>query len=703
MRYRYDCCPARLRGRSGWRSKSAATALAALTALMLFAAPLRCGGAPVDAARDAEAAGGEWSSYGRTYTEDHFSPLSQINRQDVGRLGLAWYRDLDTSDRTDSQPIEADGFVYIATGLSIVQALDAATGRPVWIYDPAVGLVAGRKLRASWGIRGLALADGRIFVGTQDGRLIALDAKTGKADWSVMTLKRSDETTITGAPRVFNGTVCIGFAGGDRGGTRGALNCFDAQSGRKRWRFFTVPGDPARGFRSRAMRMAAATWSGEWWRYGGGGAVWNAITYDADLNRVYIGTGNGDPWNPAIRNPRGLDNLFLSSIVALDAKTGRYIWHYQENPNDAWDFDATEDIELATLPIAGHSRRVLLQASKNGFLYVIDRDTGRIISAGKLGRVTWAKRIDLITGRPVENRGIRYYSNPVEIWPGYFGLHNWPPMSFSPNDRLLFIPVIRMSSYYSAQGVNPRKWTPERNSWTTGLAGDEGRLPIREFGSGLLAWNPVTQKKVWKVTTAGLWAGGTMATAGELVFQGQLDGSFDAYDSRTGRKLWTYHAGAAVTGAPISFSYHGIQYVTVLAGPPSGQASNQPGAERFGWTYRATPRRVLTFAIGGVAVLPRSPSVQRHIQRRSRASVDLGMARRGGRLYASNCSHCHGPDVVSGGAAPDLRASPVPEHREAFRRVVQEGLLIREGMPQFRELTNADLDQIRMFIQSREP
>jgi len=651
--------------------------------------------------------GRNWASYGRTYSEDHYSPLEQINRASVSRLSLAWYHDLDTGQRTDSQPLAADGVVYLATGLSIVRALDARTGRLLWRYDPEVGKVSGDKLRASWGIRGLALWGRRVYVGTQDGRLIALDSKSGKLVWTVATLAKDDEATITGAPRVFNGKVLIGFAGSDRRGIRGAVNCYDAATGKNLWRFFTVPGDPSKGFESQAMRMAADTWTGEWWKNGGGGAVWNAMTYDAELNRVYIGTGNGDVWNPAIRNPGNRDNLFLASVVALDADTGRYIWHYQENPNDAWDYDSTMDMELATLPIDGRPRKVLLHAPKNGFLYVLDRDTGQLISAEKIGKVTWAERIDLRTGRPVEYPGIRYEEKSILIWPGYYGMHNWQPMSYSPSERLVFVPTINMASYYNSVGVDPKTWTPTKNSWTTGL-GDVGlggvapKLPIEEFGSSLLAWDPVAQQEVWRVPTAGLWAGGTMTTAGGFVFQGQLDGTFNAYDTRSGKREWSFNAGVAVAAAPISFSVDGKQYITVLAGPSAGSAAALPGAVQFGWRYRDHPRRVLTFALNGRATLPTAPPPGPVAPLLAGPPADPRLAKAGAQLFGSNCTtNCHGAGAVSGGGAPDLRASSIVLSTAAFAHVVHDGALVAGGMPRFEEFSAADLDALRNYIRSR--
>ena len=646
--------------------------------------------------------GRNWASYGRTFTEDHYSPLAQIDTHTVGRLALAWHYDLTTSERADSQPLAADGVVYVATGLSIVRALDAQTGRLIWEYDPDVGKVAGRKLRAGWGIRGLALWGAQVYVGTQDGRLVALDARSGKLLWSTLTLDEHDETIITGAPRAFNGKVIIGFSGAERLGTRGAVSCFDAMTGKRLWRFYTVPGNPAKGFENDAMRMAAKTWTGEWWRIGGGGAVWNAMTYDSELNRVYIGTSNGLPINPRVRNPGGKDNLFLASIVALDANTGRYLWHYQENPNEAWDYDSTTDIVLASLTINGRPTKVLLHASKNGFLYVLDRRSGRLISAEKIGKVTWASHVDLRTGRPVEYPVARYGNKAVLVWPSYYGMHSWPPMSFSAKSSLLYIPTVNMGSYYTTAAVDPKNWAPRRDSWVTGLGETADRPPYEQFSSSLLAWDAVSRREVWRVQTAGLWSGGTMVTSGNLVFQGQLDGTFNAYDSQSGRRTWTFDAGAAVTAAPIGFLVGGTQYITVLTGPPAASAANQPGVQRFGWDYRNTPRRVLTFALDGKDSLPASTSRGPVSPRSDGPPADANLAKSGAALFASNCSmNCHGADAVSGGGAPDLRASVIALSSDAFARVVRNGALESRGMPRFEEFSGQELEMLRNYVRRR--
>jgi len=695
-----------------WRRRLAGIACPiAAAALLASCNPGPGGGKPDSWLISPDDKGEYWASYGRTYNEDHFSSADQIDTSNVARLGLEWAYDIDVPLRADSQPLFADGKVYIATGLSVVQAIEAKTGRTIWRYDPGVAKVAGKKLYPSWGIRGLALWKDKVIFGTQDGRLMALDARDGKELWSTQTLgpdvDQSGEATITGAPRVFDGKVLIGFGGAERGSVRGAISCYDAETGKRLWRFYTVPGDPAKGFENAAMKMAAQSWSGEWWKFGPGGTVWNAITYDPEFRRIYVGTGNGGPWNWKIRNPKGGDALFLNSIIALDADTGEYVWHYQENPNEAWDYNAAMDITLAELEIDGKPRKVLMQAPKNGFLYVIDRATGKLVSAEKLGKVTWAEGVDLKSGRPIEKPGIRYENGPVVLWPGTFGIHNWQPMSFSPRTGLLYIPAIRQADAYSSEGVDTANWKPTENAWNTGM-GDvsavKQELASAEFSSSLLAWDPVRKKAAWQIPTPGIVNGGTMATGGGLVFQGLIDGTFNAFDAASGARLWSFDAGVSVLGAPITYVLDGVQYVTVLAGPPSGAAAGSLTSQaKFGWRYEH-PRRLLTFRLDGKARLPETapPGPATPIADppgAARASAD--QAAQGAALYGNRCGACHGVGAVASGGAPDLRASGIPLDPDTFANVVQGGLLLSRGMPGFPDLDGKELEALRLYIRGQ--
>ena len=373
-----------------------------------------------------------WLSYGRTYSEQRFSPLAQITPQSIGKLGLAWSLDLPGIKSLEATPLVVDGTLYFSGNDSIVFAVDTRSGKLLWRHDPEVWRHAGKRYRLLFPVnRGVAFWKGRVYVGTHDGRLIALDAQNGREVWSVQTLE-DEAAYITGAPRAFNDKIIIGNGGAEAGRARGYASAYDAATGKLIWRFYTVPGNPARGFENAAMAHAATTWTGEWWQFGGGGTVWNAITYDPEFNRIYLGTGNGAPWNQRIRSPGGGDNLFLCSIVALDADTGTYRWHYQTTPGESWDYNSAQDIVLARLRWQGADRQVILHAPKNGFFYVIDRQDGKLLAADKIGRVTWAERVDLQTGRPVETREARFPDGGGLIYPSSVGVHNWQAMSFNP-------------------------------------------------------------------------------------------------------------------------------------------------------------------------------------------------------------------------------------------------------------------------------
>jgi quinohemoprotein ethanol dehydrogenase len=640
----------------------------------------------------------DWPAYGGGSGETHYSAEDAVTPATIARLKPAWSTLLDVP-RANAEPIEVEGVVYVAAGLSIVQAFDARTGRRLWRYDPEVGKVAGVKLRFSWGIRGLGAAGGRLFVGTQDGRLLALDAKRGKLLWSVQTTTGPDDGRyITGAPRVFNGKVLIGHGGADFSPVRGYVTCYDAATGKQLWRFYTVPGDPAKGFEDDAQAMAAKTWSGEWWKYGGGGTVWNAMTFDPELNRVYLGTGNGGPWNWKVRNPAGGDALFLASIVALDADTGRYAWHYQQNPNEAWDYNSTADMPLATVTIEGKSHKVLMQAPKNGFFYVIDRETGKLLGAEKLGKVTWAARIDLKSGRPVEAPGIRYEKGPVALFPGNLGLHNWTAMAYSPKTGLAYLPTMESSGLYGDAGVDARTWKYAPGQFNSALGPNYGDGVDPTSKSALLAWDPIRQRAAWRVETPAPWNGGALATAGGLVFQGQIDGSFNAYDASTGRKVWSYAMGNAVLGAPISYRVGDRQYISVIIAPPAGALMQLDGANRYGWTYRGHPVRLVSFTLDGKGRLPATPKPEGEKPLVDRSvPVDAALAGEGTFVYYS-CTPCHGGNAVSLGSAPDLRASAIPLSADAFAQVVRQGTMVARGMPAFPELDDHQLLALRHYL-----
>ena len=667
---------------------------------VLFAASVLAATTVDNAALRNENDGRNWPAYGRTFSETHYSPLSEINRETVPRLNLAWTLDLDVTNNL-STPLAVDGIIYVASGYSFVHAVDAKTGKLLWRYDPEVAKAAGTKLRTGWGIRGLSFWKGRLFVGTHDGRLISLDAKTGQPVWTVQTLDANDGSFISGPPRVFNDKVIIGFGGGDFGAVRGYVTAYDTATGKQLWRWWTVPGDPAKGFENKSMEMAAKTWTGEWWKYGGGGTVWNAMTYDPEFNRVYLGTGNGGPWNWKIRSPGGGDNLFLCSVVALNADTGEYVWHYQTTPGDSWDYNSAMDMTLATLNIGGVPKKVLLHAPKNGFFYVIDRENGKLISAEKLGKVTWATKVDMATGKPVLTPNARYENGPVTLWPSFQGVHNLYPQSFSPKTGLVYVPTIEMPATFGGD-VDYKNWKPLPSSIQfTGFPTADGDAPADAGKSFLVAWDPVKQRAAWQQPTPGPHNGGTLATAGDLVFQGQADGYINAYGASDGRRVWSYYAATAALGTPITFAIGKTQYVAILTGPlhgaPGGFGSM---AARFGWDSRIHPRRLLVFVLDGKAKLPPTPPpVFAQPLDGPQMEVDEALVKEGIQQW-SRCQLCHGPGAVAGGTAPDLRASVVPLNPALFSLTVRTGIEAR-GMPKFTELNDRELDALRHYIRYR--
>lgn len=651
----------------------------------------------------------DWPVYGGAADEQHYSPLGSINDKNVGRLGLVWSQDLPV-ESTVTQPIEAQGRVFTATGHSLVSAFDAVTGKLLWRYDTKAAESSGYKLREGFGSRGLAYADGRVFIPTHDGRLIALAAETGVPIWSVVTTQPGDLRFITGAPRVFAGKVIIGHGGSDTANARGYVTCYDAKSGRLLWRFYTVPGDPAKGPDGAAsdsvMPMAAETWHGTWWKHGEGGATaWNAIAYDREFNRFIVGTGNAYAYNRVIRSEGRGDNLFVASIIAVDADTGKYVWHYQVNPGDEWDYDACNDLTLATLNIGGKSRKVLMQASKNGFFYVIDRRNGKLISAEPFAKETWAARIDVKSGRPVENPLARYHGRDlVEIWPSASGAHNWLPQSFSPKSGLVYLPVLERGMVIGDKGLDLAAWEPPVN--TIGGPGVTGNFtPDLPGGrrSFLKAWDPVAQKVRWSHETPGDWPGGTMATGGNLVFEGQIDHRFLAYAADTGEVLWTFDARSPIVAPPITYAVDGRQYVTVLSGSgASGGGAFSAGIAKFVVDYYSMPRRVLTFALDGAAELPPAPPPSiLHAPADPTYRPNPALEGQGMLQFHMACGVCHGTEVVGGGTAPDLRVSAVPLERASFEAIVRQGGLVSQGMPQFADLPEKDVEAIRQYIRSR--
>ena len=648
------------------------------------------------ALKKAGARTGDWITHGRDYAETRFSPLKQINDTNVKELGLAWSFDTETTRGLEATPIIVDGVMYTTGSWSIVFAIDARTGKQLWKWDPKVPHSYGPKACCDVVNRGVAVYKGRVYVGTLDGRLAALDAATGAPVWQVVTVDQTKSYTITAAPRVVKGKVLIGNGGGEYG-MRGYFSAYDAMTGKLAWRFYTVPGDPKEvvpAAMKPAMEKAAKTWNGEWWKVGGGGTVWDSMAYDPDLDLLYVGVGNGSPWNQHVRSPGGGDNLYLSSILAVKPDTGALVWHYQTTPGDTWDFTATQHIVLADLAIGGQPRKVLMQAPKNGFFYVLDRATGELISAEPYVTVTWAKGIDKKTGRPIEADGVRYKDKPIGMQPGPLGGHNWQPMSFNPQTGLVYIPAQEtMFGYGQEAGFKFRD-----RGWNTGVDFAIVKdMPAAIPTGHLLAWDPVAQKERWRAPYVVMWNGGTLSTAGNLVFQGTADGRFVAYSADNGAKLWQVSVGTGVIASPVTYEIDGTQYVSIMAG--WGGAFALTGGNLG---LPATPGRLLTFALNAKQQLPVLAATQPTPPAAIELNASAETLAKGGDLFARNCAVCHGIAAFGGGGVlPDLRYSS-PATFTSFQKIVLDGALINEGMPSFKHSMNAeDVQAIRAYVISR--
>ena len=662
---------------------------------------LETSGAELELADAKAATNIDWAAYGGTADQAHYSPADQIDTANVGRLGLAWSFDLPAGN-TLTQPIAVNGVLYFASGYSVLHAIDAITGKLLWKYDPEVYKTDGRQIGTmGWGSRGIAWWKDKVYTVTQGGVVIAVDAKTGKALWSSPTLAEDSISFVTGPPRVFAGKVIVGNSG-DNGPVRGHVVALDAGTGELAWRFYVVPGNPADGFENEAMERAAKTWSGEWWKYGGGGTPWNSFSYDSETELVFVGTGNGYPYNHRLRSAGEGDNLYLSSIVALDVHSGEYRWHYQTTPADNWDYTAVQDLELADLEIDGELRKVLMTAPKNGFYYVLDRVSGELISAEPFVKVNWASRIDMETGRPVENPGVRYENKPFTVWPSAFGGHNWQPMAYSPKTRLAYIPAAETGSTYTdTRAVTT--WNPPDEITSGALIEFNIKSDDPKEGTAaLLAWDPVKQEAVWRVQAPRMIPAGIVATAGGLVFQGSIDSTFNGYSATDGKLLWTYDTRAPAIAPPISYAVDGRQYVTVFTGMGSILSTWGTMLLDYKLDYNTLARRVLSFTLDGDAALPpKTEPIWTKIEDPTYAP-DPESAAAGELVYLMNrCVICHGYDAVAGGFAPDLRRSPILQSEEAFINVVRDGALAVNGMPESKGLTADELSKLRQYLRAK--
>ena len=672
--------------------------LIALSAVASSQAPKQ-----VDAARltGADSDTGNWVMYGRTYDDHRFSPLTKINEQTIGQLGLMWSRELGTTRGLEATPLVENGVIYTTGSWSVVYALDAKTGNVRWMYDPAVPRDRAFFICCDVVNRGVALYKGKVYVGALDGRLIALDAQSGKPVWSVPTTDPKQPYAVTGYPRIAKDMVIIGNAGAEYG-VRGYISAYNADTGRMVWRTYTVPGDPSRGFESKAMEQSAKTWSGQWWTVGGGGTAWEGIVYDPSLDLLYFGTGNATAWYRDLRGKRQDDNLYAASILAVRATNGELVWHFQTVPGDNWDFDATQPLVQADLTIGGRPRKVIMQASKNGFFYVLDRQTGEFISGTPfVSGITWAKGLDPKTGRPIESPTAYNGFQPVIVSPDPGGGHNWNPIAFSPATGLVYLAA---KDGTNALHAPDKQWKYNPKDGNVGAdARYEGPLLKKLISmppptGELLAWDPVKQRAAWRAPYPVLEGGGVLTTAANLVFQGRADGIFAAYRANDGKQLWQFDAGTGIMAAPMTYSVDGVQYVSVMAGWGGPTATfNAPNHGKMKPGYG----RILTFALGGKATVPvrafghSGPPTPAITMNASPQMIHDGQL-----LYTANCAQCHGLAVVAG-PLPDLRYATRQVH-EQFQAIVLGGARSTLGMPSFKDLLTADqVKNIQAYVLSR--
>ena len=682
-----------------------------LTALFALAACGQQGSAPatsgVTDAMIAAPPAGEWLTVAGDHNETRYSPLDLISDKNVSGLGLAWSADLDTARGQEATPLVHDGVLYVSTAWSMVKAYDAKTGALKWSYDPKVPRAKLVDVCCDAVNRGVALYGNNVYVGTLDGRLVALDQKTGHEVWSKLTIPEGSHQAITGAPRIAKGMVLIGSAGSEYF-SRGYLAAYDAQTGDQVWKFFTVPGDPAKPAEGKHLEAAAKTWSGEFWKTGGGGNVWDGITYDPVTNLVYFGTANAEPWNPAKRNTAGAgDSLYTASIVAVNADTGAYAWHFQETPEDRWDFDSTQQLIVADRDIDGVKQRVIMHAPKNGFFYTLDAKTGKFIS-GKpfVDGINWASGLDPVTGVPQIKPEARYEitGKPFLGFPGAVGAHSWTPMSLSAKTGLVYIPVNNTPQLYVADP----EWKPGTTGFQLGIDATGGIIPadkairagtMAALTGALVAFDPVAGKVRWSVPYSSPTNGGILTTAGNLLFQGTAQGEFRAYSADTGKQLWSFAAQSGILAAPMTYTIAGEQYVAVLVG--WGGVWDVSGGKLVS---KMTPNisRLMVFKLGAKGVLAPVPPAAKMVLDPPPVTGTPEQLALGAKLYTNSCSLCHGNAAVAGSLNPDLRHSGALGNAKAWQSIVHDGALSAQGMVAWKDQFNPEqIEAIRLFVIKR--
>jgi quinohemoprotein ethanol dehydrogenase len=649
------------------------------------------------ALRAADQDSANWLMYGRTYDDHRFSPLNQVNEQTVAKLSLAWSHEMGTTRGLEGSPLVKDGVIYTTSAWSVVQALDAKTGEVRWTYDPKVHRDRAFFICCDVVNRGVALYHGKVYVATLDGRLTALDEKTGSVAWTAETTDPTKPYSITAAPRIAKGLVVIGNAAGEYG-ARGYVSAYDAETGKMAWRTYTVPGDPSQPFESKAMEAAAKTWSGEYWKAGGGANPWEGVAYDPALDLLYFGTSNATAWYRALRGAG--DSLYTASILAVHAANGELAWYFQTTPGDNWDYDATQPLIQADLTISGRARKVIMQANKNGFFYVLDRETGEFISGAPfVTGVTWATGLDPKTGRPIEAPGVAEMK-PVMVSPSPDGAHNWNPIAFSPTTGLVYMAAKTNTQFIHAPDA---KWKFNPAALNLGLEPEydgplNAKLATMPPAKGeLVAWDPVKQQAAWRVSYPSLVGGGVLATAGNLVFQGRADGILSAYRATDGMQLWQFDAGTGIIAPPVTYSVDGNQYISVMAGwGGSAALFNAPGSG----TVRPGYGRIVTFTLGGTATL--NPPAYGHKDPPAPITTKASPQEihQGNLLFNTHCAGCHGINAVAG-PLPDLRYAG-KDTLEHLDDTVLGGKRASLGMPSFAKVLDAkQVSAIQAYIISR--
>jgi quinohemoprotein ethanol dehydrogenase len=684
-------------------------------------APTASTAAAVDAVRLGNADPNEWLSAGRDAAGTYYSPLKDINAANVSKLGFAWDYALGTHRGLEATPLVIDGVMYASGNFGRVYALDAATGKELWKYDPNSDGHWARYACCDAVNRGLVAFAGRLYVGALDGWLHAIDARSGRLLWKVDSLLGRDERrpyTLSAAPLLAGDLIIVGNGGGDFAGARGYVSAFDATTGALRWRFFTVPRNPADGPQDQPHLAAALkTWDPHHpWEAGSGGTVWDGMAYDPVLHLVYIGTGNPAPYNSHLGGRHGGDELYAASILAIHADTGTMAWYYQTVPGDRWDFDSTQKMILADVDLDGRRRQVLMQAAKNGFYYVLERGTGELLSAHNFAFVSWTRGIDPKTGRPLEDPSANYDRGPALIFPSEAGAHSWQPMAYDADRGLTFIPVIEsgnvlletsarraglVQGQFTTPAFVPEAYDPKSMRSLYGLLppfADLARhVHTNTASRGFLrAWNVAAHKIIWESQTATGWDGGVLATGGGLVFQGDANGNLNAYASDTGQRLASVQVGSSMMAAPITYRIDGVQFIAIMAGYGGGGVITGAPLDPASAAYRyGNDGRIIALKIGGpVPPLP-AERTDPPLPPPPPRPADQTQIAQGEVFYNRYCSRCH---VFGRGILPDLRRLDPAVHG-AFNSIVRDGAYAPLGMGRFDDvLSTADVEAIHAYV-----